>query len=192
VVGSGVGVAFSRRTVVPPTVFPPPVDGPVMPTNEDDLDWQDVDRGNARFRRKQLGAAEGGDQLGTSLYELPPGGASFPYHHHTANEEALYVLAGTGTLRLDGEEHPLESGDYVALPADPSGAHRVRNDGDDALRFLMVSTMEEPEVLVYPDSGKVGALAGAPPGGDSDERTVDEFHRREDAVGYWAGEGGDD
>jgi uncharacterized cupin superfamily protein len=159
-----------------------------MPTSEDDLSWTEVDRANARFRRKQLGAADGGEELGTSLYELPPGGASFPYHYHTGNEEALYVLAGSGTLRLDDEDHALVPGDYVALPARADSAHRVRNDGDDPLRYLMVSTMNEPDVMVYPDSGKVGALAGAPPGGDSDERTVDEFHRRENAVGYWDGE----
>jgi uncharacterized cupin superfamily protein len=162
-----------------------------MPTNEAALDWQDVDRGNARYRRKQLGAAEGGEQLGTSLYELPPGGASFPYHYHTGNEEALYVLGGTGTLRLDGDEHALEPGDYVALPADASGAHRVHNDGDEALRYLLTSTMNEPDVMVYPDSDKVGCLAGSAPGGDSDERAVNAFFRREDAVGYWDGEEGD-
>lgn len=163
-----------------------------MPTNEADLDWQDVDRGNADYRRKQLGAAAGGEQLGTSLYELPPGGASFPYHYHTGNEEALYVLAGTGTLRLDGAELDLKPGDYVAFPADEGGAHRVRNDGEEPLRYLLVSTMNEPDVVVYPDSEKVGVLAGAPPGGDSSERTVEGFYRQADAVDYWTGERGDE
>lgn len=163
-----------------------------MPTNEEDLAWQDVDRGNARYRRKQLGAADGGDELGTSLYELPPGGASFPYHYHAGNEEAIYVLAGAGTLRLDGEERALEPGDYVALPAGESSAHRMRNDGEDPLRYLMVSTMNEPDVLGYPDSAKVGAFAGSGPGGSKDERTLSAFFRLEDAVGYWEGEGDDE
>lgn len=162
-----------------------------MPTNEDDLAWQEVDRGDARWRRKQLGAADGGDELGTSLYELPPGGASFPYHYHTGNEEAIYVLAGTGTLRLAGEEHALEPGDYVALPAGEGSAHRVRNDGDEPLRYLVVSTMNEPDAMVYPDSDKVGVLAGAAPGGDAADRTLEGFFRRADAVDYWDGEGGD-
>lgn len=163
-----------------------------MPTSEADLDWQEVDRGNARYRRKQLGAADGGEMLGTSLYELPPGGASFPYHYHTGNEEALYVLAGSGTIRLAGEEHALEPGDYVALPADASGAHRVTNDGDEPLRYLLVSTMNEPDVMVYPDSEKVGVVAGAAPGGDSGERTVEGFYRQGDAVDYWEGEEGEE
>jgi len=159
-----------------------------MPTNEADLEWQDVDHGNARYRRKRLGAADGGEQLGTSLYELPPGGASFPYHYHTGNEEALYVLAGTGTLRLDGDEHALEPGDYVALPADADGAHRMHNDGEEPLRYLLVSTMNEPDVMVYPDSEKVGVMAGRAPGGDRDGTDLNEYFRRADAVGYWDGE----
>ncbi|PSP79567.1 cupin [Halobacteriales archaeon QS_1_68_20] len=156
-----------------------------MPTNEDDLSWQEVQKGNAHFRRKQLGAADGAEQLGCSLYELPPGGASFPYHYHTGNEEALYVLSGTGTLRLDGEEHAIEAGDFAALP---SSAPRIRNDGDEPVRFLMVSTMNDPDVMVYPDSEKVGFVAGAAPGGDKDERTEEAFFRFADQVDYWDGE----
>jgi uncharacterized cupin superfamily protein len=159
-----------------------------MPTNERDVSEQVVDRPGANFRRKRLGAADGSEDLGVSLHEVPPGESAWPYHHHTANEEALYVLDGTGVLRLAGEEHRLESGDYAAFPADESGAHAVRNDGEEPLRYLVVSTMVEPEVLVYPDSGKVGALAGAAPG-EYDGRTVEAYFRQEDAVDYWDGEG---
>jgi len=51
----------------------------------------------------------------------------------------------------------------------------------------MVSTMVEPDVTVYPDSGKVGVFVGAPPGGEGD-RPVHGYYRHEDAVDYWAGE----
>lgn len=85
------------------------------PINESDLEWTELDRGDARFRRKKLGDA-GGDRLGCSLYELPPGARAWPYHYHTGNEEALYVLSGAGELRLDGDRYALEPGDYVAFP----------------------------------------------------------------------------
>ncbi|MCD2203550.1 cupin domain-containing protein [Halobacterium sp. KA-6] len=155
--------------------------------NEADLDWTDVADEKMRVRRKQLGEAAGSDQLGCSLYELPPGEASWPYHYHTANEEALYVLTGTGMLRLDGETQPLRAGDYAALPADESGGHKVINDSEGPLRYLVVSTMNEPDVTVYPDSGKVGVFVGAPPGG-RDERSHHGYYRVEDAVDYWDGE----
>ncbi len=53
----------------------------------------------------------GGKRLGCSLYELPPGKKSWPYHYHTGNEEAIFVLEGGG-----GDERTLESGDYAAFP----------------------------------------------------------------------------
>ncbi|MFB6174168.1 MAG: cupin domain-containing protein [Halobacteriales archaeon] len=155
--------------------------------NERDLDWDETDEGAARFDRKRLAGPAGGEDIGCSLYELPPGGRSWPYHYHAGNAEALYVLAGAGTLRDGDGEHTIEAGDYVALPAGREGAHRVRNDGDEPLRYLMVSTMADPDVTVYPDSGKVGVYAGSPPGG-REERDVQGYFRREDAVDYWEGE----
>jgi len=153
-------------------------------TNVDDLEWTETDRGETTFARKQLAEAAGGEDIGCSLYELPAGSRSWPYHYHTANEEALFVLSGTGTLRLDGETVPFETGDYVALPADEDGAHRVVNDSERPLRYLAVSTMVEPDVTVYPDSERVGIFVGSPPGG-REERPVHGYFREDDAVDYW-------
>jgi uncharacterized cupin superfamily protein len=160
--------------------------------NESDLDWEEKERGAARFRRKRLGAAAGAERLGASLYELPAGASSWPYHYHAGNEEAMYVLSGTGVLRTPEGESRVGPGDFAAFPADESGAHRLRNDGDEPLRYLAVSTMRDPDVTVYPDSDKVGVFAGAPPGGADRERVVSGYFRRSDAVDYWDGEGGAD
>ena len=67
--------------------------------------------------RRRLGVAAGGEKLGCSLYELPPGKAAFPFHAHLANEEAVYVLQGEGVLRLGEAEHPIGAGDYIMLRA---------------------------------------------------------------------------
>jgi uncharacterized cupin superfamily protein len=157
--------------------------------NADELDWDETNHGDeVGWRRKRLAAAAGGEDLGCSLYELPTGKQSWPYHYHAGNAEALYVLSGEGTLRHPDGTSPLRAGDYVALPAGADGAHRVINDSEGTLRYLLVSTMRDPEVLVYPDSDKVGAMAGAAPGGDG-ERDVSAYFRRGDAVDYWDGEG---
>lgn len=160
------------------------------PVNEAEIAWQTTERGEAAFRRKKLAATaaeRAGDDapgLGCSLYELPPGKRSWPYHYHTGNAEALYVLAGAGLLRAPDGEHALEAGDFVACPVGPDGAHRVVNDGDDVLRYLAVSTMNDPDVTVYPDSGKIGVYAGAPPGGEA-ERNVSGYYERDSDVPYW-------
>lgn len=94
----------------------------------DDIEWTTTERGETEFRRKQLGEATGGEDIGCSLYELPEGRRSWPYHYHTANEEALFVLEGRGILRHDDESVSPAAGDYVALPAGERGGHRVAND----------------------------------------------------------------
>ena len=58
------------------------------------------------------------------------------------------------------------------------------DDGDDPLRYLAVSTMNEPDVTVYPEMDEVGVFAGAPPGGRS-ERSVHGYFDPEDAINYW-------
>ena len=152
-----------------------------------DLEWTMTDNGETAFRRKQLGEAAGGDQLGCSLYEIPPGKRSWPYHYHTANEEALFVLSGTGTVRCDGEEVAVTDGDYLNFAADESGAHRVINDSDAPLRYLMVSTMTEPDVTVYPDTETFGVYVGAVPG-DRGDRELEGYYKQDATVDYWAQE----
>ncbi|MFB6309891.1 MAG: cupin domain-containing protein [Salinirussus sp.] len=157
--------------------------------NEANLDWAETDRGAVHFRRKRLAAATENEDLGCSLYELPSGKRGWPYHYHTGNAEAVYVIAGEGELRgPDDEKITLEKGTYVALPAGPSGAHRLRNTGDSPLRYLAFSTMNDPDVLRYPDSDKIGVMAGAPPGGNSDERFIGGFFPADATVDYWDGE----
>jgi len=159
-----------------------------MRVNEADLDWTTTDHGETEFRRKRLATAAGGERLGCSLYELSPGKKSWPFHFHTGNEEAMYVLAGTGRLRTADGTDSLEPGDYVTFPVGEDGGHRVVNDGDETLRYLAMSTMDDPDVTVYPDSNKIGIYAGSAPGSDAD-RVVEGYYRRDDDVDYWLDEG---
>jgi uncharacterized cupin superfamily protein len=118
--------------------------------------WPEHDNYVKKWRR--VGEAVGGELLGGTLYELPPGMKSFPYHWHFGIEELLLVLDGTPTLRTPEGERQLERGDAVSFTTGPEGAHQVRNDTDQPARYLMVSTVAEFEVAQYPDSGKVGVL----------------------------------
>lgn len=152
--------------------------------NESDIEWAEADRGDTRFRRKQLAEAAGGERIGCSLYELPAESRSWPYHYHTGNEEAIYVLSGTGVLRHEEKEHDLRAGEYVSLPVGEGGGHRVINDSDEPLRYLAISTMRDPDVTVYPDADAIGVFAGSPPGG-REERIVEGFFERSDAREFW-------
>jgi uncharacterized cupin superfamily protein len=122
----------------------------------------------------------GGEILGASVYELPPGEKSFPYHFHNANEELLVVLDGEPTLRDQNGERTLSAGDAIVFPRGPGGGHQLRNESERPARVLMASTLVTPDVVDYPDSGKAGFAGGT---------TQRAIFRRADAVDYWEGEG---
>jgi len=132
-------------------------------------------------RSARLGAQAGAEHLGASLYEIPPGGAVSPLHIHHANEELAFVISGRPTLRMLEEERGLVSGEVVAFPTGPRGAHRIENRTDEPCRVLIVSTRVSPEIVEYPDSGKVGAMAL----GESPVRVL---VRTDQQVGYFDGE----
>jgi uncharacterized cupin superfamily protein len=99
------------------------------------------------------------------------------------------VLEGSGTLGVGGEEVPPERGDYAVLPTGAETAHQLVNTSDEPLKYLCFSTMVEPDVSVYPDSGKVGVVVGAAPGDPKEKRTLNEVFRRGAGVDYYEGEG---
>lgn len=155
------------------------------------MDWTDRNHGDQYLARRKSLTPHGVDftpKLGLSLYRLEPGKRAFPAHYHSANDEAILVLDGSGSLRHGADIIPLAQGDYIHLAAGSGQAHQVINDGDGPLDYLCFSTMIAPEVCVYPDSNKVGVLTGAAPGGDPAMRQLVAFLKNT-PVDYWEGEG---
>jgi uncharacterized cupin superfamily protein len=144
------------------------------------------DREGFRSRQAQVGRQAGAKRLGASLYELPPGQATFPYHWHAGNEEMLIVLRGNVALRGPDGWSEVGEGEVVAFPRGERGAHQMANRSEETVRFLVVSEMRGPEVVVYPDSGKVGARE-LPPGTRPRDGLRLNF-RATEAVDYWEGE----
>jgi len=149
--------------------------------NIDGDDWdQAEDRPGWRSKETAVGARIGAELIGATLYELESGDRLFPYHTHHANEEWLLVIRGRPTLRTPEGEHELTEGDVVAFPRGEAGLHQVRNRTDQPIRLLMFSTLIMPEVIEYPDSGKLGARDA------TGERIV--LARPGAPLGYWEGE----
>lgn len=135
---------------------------------------------------KWLGRATGARGIGCTWYEVPPGATAFPHHFHCATEESLYVLEGSGSLRLGSETFEIGAGDYVAFLPGPDSAHQLKNTGDGPLRYLCMSTMQRAEVVVYPDSGKIGASGWS--GEPGSTPWVRKIFKEGSAVDYYDGE----
>lgn len=155
-------------------------------------EWSSVrDRPGWSMKRASLGQKLGGELLGASLFEVPPGSATYPYHYHYGDEELLIVLAGRPTLRGPDGERDLEPGDCAIFRRGPEGGHLLRNDGDEDVRLVIVSTRSDVELAVYPDSGKFSAWAGHTRSEDGSP-LIDTVAFLSDAnVGYWEGENGE-
>ncbi len=131
----------------------------------------------------RIGPMLSADQLGTTVYELPPGESICPYHYEQAEEEWLIVLEGTPTLRHPQGSDELAPWDVVCFPPNAEGAHKLTNHAESTARVLMFSTVRLPAATVYPDSDKVGIWTP----GENGRLVV----RRSSAVDYWDGEIGD-
>jgi mannose-6-phosphate isomerase-like protein (cupin superfamily) len=72
--------------------------------------------------------------FGFNYFTLPPGVTGREHDHGDANQEEVYfVVRGSGTMRIDGEEVELRPGRFVRV--DPAST-RVPTAGDDGLEFV--------------------------------------------------------
>lgn len=137
--------------------------------------------GKFEFMQCRIGPAIGLEKLGCSLHVVPPGKRAFPYHAHSLMEEMCIVLEGSGTLRQDGHEYPIQTGDVIASSV--GKAHQIINTSENDLRYLVISNNEPPvDVVLYPNSGKVGAVSKA------FGKTLWHFTHQKAAVNYYDGE----
>lgn len=145
----------------------------------------DEPRGRPGFRaaRARLGRQAGSERLGVSLWELPPGEAAYPYHWHLAEEEMVIALDAGLSLRTPDGWRQLERGEVVAFPRGEAGAHQLVNHGEEPARLLAISTSGEPDIVLYPDSGKLGAFERR-----QDGRGLWKLFRESDEVDYYDGE----
>lgn len=154
-------------------------DGCFEPFSIESVPWEEFSQGE-RFacRTRALGEFGGGTHIGISLEELPPGKSDCPAHYHFLEEEHLYVLEGTLSLRLGQRSYVLSPGSYVCFPAGQKAGHAVVNTGTGVARYLVIGERNPHDVMVYTDSGRVGV------------RLTGEGYRKSSTMDYWEGETG--
>ncbi len=131
-----------------------------------------------RARYAPIRTAIGAELVGGNLLLLRTGESVCPYHYELVEEEWLFVLHGTPTVRTPDGEEVLEAGDVVCFERGPRGAHKISNHAAEPARLIIISERAESASTVYEDSDKVGVFA-------PDIRLL---FRRGDAVDYWDGE----
>jgi mannose-6-phosphate isomerase-like protein (cupin superfamily) len=118
---------------------PPPADGG-RPASDGILlrrgEGELLDLGPAQGRIK-VGADDGLGSVAVVELELGADSPGPPPHFHAVLTDSFYVLDGTLTVLLGGEEHEAPAGSYALVP--PGNVHTVSNPGGEPVRFLNVS-----------------------------------------------------
>jgi uncharacterized cupin superfamily protein len=149
-------------------------------------DWRDSSHGE-KFQHGHISLTDlrDGHDIGCGAFRVNPGKRAFPKHAHLANDEAIYIISGTGSLTIGDETEQVEAGDFVLLPKGAEYAHVLVNDSNEDIVYLCFSTMNAPEVVHYPDSGKLGVMESARQWGGG--QSISGFYKYQKA-GYYDGE----
>jgi uncharacterized cupin superfamily protein len=134
-----------------PNEPPKPIASADVPWEE----WSEVPRFGVRYRPLALNRIGEDYHVGVAIEELPPGKRTAPTHYHIFEEEHVFILEGTLTVRIGDERYPMRAGDYVCFPAGQRIGHCLSNEGDAPCRYVIIGENNPNEVAVYPDSNKV-------------------------------------
>ena len=79
--------------------------------------------------------------MSLGLYRLPAGGTDLQHPHNA--DEVYLVLRGEGTLRVEGEDHPVRTGSVVSV--DRGREHRFVDIDDELEVLVMFAPAETPD-----------------------------------------------
>ncbi len=125
------------ESIAPPvkkTIYPPPFAALV----------------EGRTKRK-LGDHFGLSNFGVNLTELAPGSVSALLHHHSKQDEFIYVLHGALTLILGEQEYVLETGECMGFKAGTNIAHQLVNRSSEPAIYLEIGDRSEGDEVEYPN-----------------------------------------
>jgi uncharacterized cupin superfamily protein len=118
-------------------------------THWDEREPRRRERGHIAGEWRSLATAT--TRCGVNRVQIDPGRWSTPAHVHGAEEEIVYVLAGTGLSWQDGATYEIGAGDCVIHRAGEE-AHTLRA-GDDGLDVLIFGQRLYDEAPVLPRAG---------------------------------------
>jgi uncharacterized cupin superfamily protein len=102
-------------------------------------------------QKRALGDYFGLTNFGVNLTRLAPGAVSALKHAHSAQDELVYILQGTATLRTDRGEVELLPGMCAGFKAGGGNAHQLVNRGTGDVLYLEVGDRSAGDAVFYPD-----------------------------------------
>jgi uncharacterized cupin superfamily protein len=100
--------------------------------------------------KHRLGDHFGLMNFGINLTEMAPGAVSALLHHHTKQDEFIYVVTGTPTLVLDDQEYVLRPGDCCGFKAGTGIGHQLVNRSREPVSYLEIGDRLAGDYAAYP------------------------------------------
>ncbi len=101
--------------------------------------------------KRKLADAFGLANFGVNLTTLDPGAVSALQHHHTEQDEFVYLVEGELTLRLDDREITMRAGDCMGFRAGSGEAHQLRNESGQPATYLEIGDRSPDDRVEYPN-----------------------------------------
>jgi uncharacterized cupin superfamily protein len=100
--------------------------------------------------KRKLGEHFGLSNFGVNLTQLAPGAISALLHHHSKQDEFIYILEGSPILILGDDEYVLKPGDCMGFKAGSGVAHQLINRSNELVTYLEAGDRTVGDVVDYP------------------------------------------
>ena len=104
---------------------------------------------NAQRINKSLGDLTGLTGLGIHIIEVEPGFETTEFHVHYQEDEAVYILDGTGEAEIGDDRVAVKAGDFLGYRKGGL-AHTIHNTGSVTLRCLVIGQRLDVDIADYP------------------------------------------
>jgi len=98
------------------------------------------------------------EKMHIDFVEVEPKETAYGYHWHEVNEEAFYIISGTGVVKTNKGNIDVKSGDLIAFPSGEDGTHVISNTSNtEKLVYLDFGRNESCEIVHFPEINKIMA-----------------------------------
>ena len=101
--------------------------------------------------KRALGDAFGLTNFGVNLTRLAPGAVSALRHAHSRQDELIYILTGSPTLRTNEGSVRLSPGMCAGFKAGSGNASQLLNETGEDVLYLEIGDRSPGDEVIYPD-----------------------------------------
>jgi len=101
--------------------------------------------------KRKLGDYFGLSNFGINQTTLAPGAISTLFHHHSKQDEFIYILEGVATLRHGEDEYQMIQGDCMGFKAGAGVASQLVNRSSEPVVYLEIGDRTLGDEVKYPD-----------------------------------------